>query len=221
VGFRNPATSADAVDTGQGGSFGVRLYQRPGNPGSGVAQWNAGGSSATAELLSSATGSGGAFWDFSLAGGPTLELALREAAAGGYESHASVSVAWDDLIPWTDVPLLTGAAARFAPYTATDAPGNWGWPKYRKTATRGVQLEGVLQITNVSFGSGQVIATFPPGCRPRRMVTGLALGMGDAAWRWLITEAGALQWINYVGSGGSDVVGQYLSLNRIGWTADN
>jgi hypothetical protein len=151
---------------------------------------------------------------------PTITLDWENLPGGGSGPKARVGAPWEDLIPWTDMELWQNTG-RFAPYETTgDGPGKWGWPKYRKTATRDVELDGLLRIANVSFGSGWMITQFPVGCRPRRMQTGLALGMGDAAWRWTITEDGTFSWTNYVGSGGQDVLGQYLSLHGIRWAAD-
>lgn len=83
MGFRNPVTSATAVDTGD--TAGVRVYGNAANPGSGVVRWYVGGTTATAQLDGSQSGSGGSLFHVGLdGGGATLNLNREGAPTGGY-----------------------------------------------------------------------------------------------------------------------------------------
>jgi hypothetical protein len=107
MGFRNPITTAEGVDTGDSPTGpGVRMYQeRTDNPARGVAEWRsgvAGDAPATVTLISFQFNDP----DFGIRtigrqfrhyGGqsngvdaPTLQLNVREAAAGGYEAAALI-----------------------------------------------------------------------------------------------------------------------------------
>lgn len=99
MGFRNPATSATAVDTGHGQTdAGVRVYQDLSTPGvpRGVAEWRTGRMDRNATATLSGGGSGGSA--FVLDGGaalgvaaPQLQLNVEGAAAGGYTPVARVT----------------------------------------------------------------------------------------------------------------------------------
>lgn len=91
MGYRNPVTSATAVDTGRNAP-GVRIYASGTNPASGVVEWSAGGAGpARATFTSSDTGSGGSA--FTLDPGQdngvqaaTLALNVEGKGTGGYQS---------------------------------------------------------------------------------------------------------------------------------------
>jgi hypothetical protein len=91
MGFRNPVTSAVAVDTGRGGA-GVRLYEREVSPGvfQGVAEWSDGIGVARTTLTGGGAGdSGGTVYAITGASvlgatAPELDLNIEGLPAGGY-----------------------------------------------------------------------------------------------------------------------------------------
>lgn len=89
MGFRVPLTSATSVDTGD--TAGVRIYGNAKNPGAGVVQWYVGNASASGELDSSQTGSGGQYFSLALANGPVLQLNREPVPAGGYQRVARLT----------------------------------------------------------------------------------------------------------------------------------
>lgn len=99
MGFRNPITSATAVDTGQGPKgAGVRLYQDTSNPAvpAGVAEWRTGLMDRNATATLSGGGSGGSV--FALSGGstqgvaaPEVRLDVEPMPAGGYGAVARIA----------------------------------------------------------------------------------------------------------------------------------
>jgi hypothetical protein len=118
VGFRNPATTATAIDTGRGNlaapSF--RAYQDVSNPAvpRGIAEWATGLMDRNAQIYLSG-GSGNS--TFTIDGGatagkdaPTIGLAVQEAPTSGKESVAFVT---GDRLDLSGVTKL-GNLARFA-----------------------------------------------------------------------------------------------------------
>lgn len=104
MGFRNPVTSATAVDTGAGGSAGVRLYQGEAAPGvpQGIAEWRTGLMDRNATVtLSGGTGGSNYRIDGGAAQGlsaPKIDLNVESAPAGGYRSVARISQPYEPLI---------------------------------------------------------------------------------------------------------------------------
>lgn len=116
MGFRNPATTAAAVDTGSSAP-GVRIYAQGSNPASGIVEWHAGGASpAQATFTASDTGSGGS--SFALHGGDDLGvtapmLALNVEELGPPGAHGPVArltagaggqIILDGLVAFADDP---------------------------------------------------------------------------------------------------------------------
>lgn len=138
MGFRNPATSVAAVDTGSGrlADPGVRILTDttyPGNP-QGIVEWRTGLMDRNARATLSGGASGGSA--FTVDGGasmglnaPVLKLDVESAAAGGYQSVARIDSADAFLLNgkqlaavgagWT-VDLTNGT------YNAAAATGTYG-----------------------------------------------------------------------------------------------
>lgn len=119
MGFRNPVTSADAVDTGGGLIPGVKVYSDHGNPGSGIVEWDAYNAVLRAALTSSQTGSGGTFFDLGspgTSGLPSIGLYNEPLQAGGYQNALHLNAkggvfTFDDDTGWRGLPLLNGWTA--------------------------------------------------------------------------------------------------------------
>lgn len=127
MGFRNPVTSA--VDTGDGGIAGVRLYQNRSNPAvpRGVAEWRTGYMGRNATVSLSGAISGGSA--FVLDGGryqgidaPELQLNVESLPGGGYGPVARVSGAALSLDGG-----VTGLAYARLRMTATTSGGASAW----------------------------------------------------------------------------------------------
>jgi hypothetical protein len=185
MGFRNPITTASAVDTGQGGNAGVRLYQGLAAPGvpQGIAEWRTGLMAKNATAILSGGGSGGS--SLVIYGGqpgavaldaPTLELDVLSAPLGGYESVAKI-VNCDRL----EVPKLK--------VMGTDAynAGTSGVLAGTAPAAGRALLVKTFAGSLVGNASGDVTVTFPGGAFPNGLV-GLAVNAVPAA-------AGAFMWL--------------------------
>lgn len=198
MGFRNPATSATAVDTGHGlADAGVRLYQDLSAPSvpQGVAEWRTGLMAKNATARLSGGGSGGS--SFALYGGqqasgvdaPTLSLNVESAAAGGYEPAARISSPFRVLQTATLTPQT---ANQWNPIAGFEAP------TVRLLANGTVIGSGVLQCNGtVAIGAGTTIFTLPAWARPANTVitTNWASGTpgGSARIDWFPNGAVALQ----------------------------
>jgi hypothetical protein len=237
MGFRDPLTTADAIDTGHGSQdAGVRLYQDltvPGNP-VGVAEWRTGSMDSNATITLTGAGSGGS--SYAIDGGttqlvdaPEVDLNVEEQPDGsltpvlrlkaGAGGRIVSDVALDPLIPKTALPLNS---AFFAPYDA--GLGNWNAPSYTKLATGDVVVTGLVIVTSASFAFGTTIGTLPPGCRPGGGLTGGALvfacsGWNNATWRANVNTNGTIT-LAANGPGATSSVNSYLSLSGIRFPAE-
>jgi hypothetical protein len=235
MGFRNPITTAEVVDTGRGPSdAGVRLYQDTTIPAvpKGVAEWRTGQMDRNATVTLSGGGSGGSVWVFS--GGntegvdaPEIDYNVEQLPAGGYipvlrlkagaseGGRIAPDVALDLVVPKTELPLN---AAFFGAYDA--APQR---PSYQKTAGGLVSVTGRVFVTSASFGAGVTIGTLPGGCRPsaggtQPLTFGL-IGWNNALWRCDVLPDGRITW-NGNGPGATSAVNSYLSLDGIRFVAE-
>jgi hypothetical protein len=199
MGYRNPLTTAAAVDTGHGlADAGVRVYQDLSIPAvpKGVAEWRTGrmdpGGNATAIL--SGGGSGGS--SFVVQGGktqtvqaPALDLNVEQLPGGGYGPVARLVTgaggqAFTDApligpdTKWQALPLVTTGALTFTAFDAGNAP------RYARLADGTVILEGIAKILAGTLAAG---ASAQAGSLP----ASLAPVMN--AWRpaVIMTSAGA------------------------------
>lgn len=155
MGFRNPARSAIAVDTGAGAIPGVKVYSDGGNPGMGVVEWDTYLSRVLALLSSSESSAGGSVYSIQLNDphmnpGPSLTLAIEELAAGGYGPAIRVSH------PMQPVESFHGHDAGSGFYLGTwrdYVTGGHAVPTIYKDAAGWVHIEGLA--TN---GTGSVVA---------------------------------------------------------------
>jgi hypothetical protein len=114
MGFRNPNTSATAVETGAAAP-GVRVYASGNNPSSGVVEWHAGAATVRGTLTASDTGSGG--YAFTLGGGARLGLNTEEIpGGGGYRSVFRATAEYVDLGPVAKLRQLVGSGSYPAGY---------------------------------------------------------------------------------------------------------
>ncbi len=233
MGFRNPITTAEGVDTGKDSTGpGVRMYQDPNPEGvsRGVVEFRngiAGDRHATitrtvngfvdGDLIRSFGGTftidagsaegidaGGIEWDVIPAGDGTHERRAR---------LLNTTRGIEPVVPITDLPLNT---ALFGPYGA-----GYGQPRYYKSAAGHVFLDGLLAVLSISFTAGAVIGTLPPGCRP-----GLRLVFGIPSWnnrfsRVDVHTGGAITWEGFMSGDASSSVGAYFSLAGLQFRAEN
>lgn len=116
MGFRNPITSAVALDTGATAP-GVKVYANNSNPGSGVVEWDAYTAKVTGSLTSSQTGSGGSYFTLGMNNnGPSLAMNIEGQPAGGTASVLRLTA--DRIIP-SAVYLCQAIATVAQPIAAT------------------------------------------------------------------------------------------------------
>lgn len=161
MGFRNPATSASAVNTGAGRVPGVKVYSQPGNPASGVVEWDAYTAQALATLTSSMTGSGGTNWLLALLGGPQLGLNIEQQAGGGYLN--ALRIAHADILDFGNPSQVTGlprygsssgsVTAAFGGSVAWEARNGWGMVSAWLSAPSG-------------WAGSTLLCTLPSGAHP-------------------------------------------------------
>lgn len=176
MGFRDPITTAEAVDTGTGvANPGVRVYEKTTPVPQGVVEWRTGamdpGGNATAAL--SGGGSGGSA--FAIRGGatelvtaPEIDLNVESLAAGGYGpvarlvTHSGQAFTDAPLIgpdtKWTALPL----AAAFAAFDTNNVP------RYGRLSNGEIALEGIAKIASgtVAAGASAVIGSLPAALAP-------------------------------------------------------
>lgn len=218
MGFRNPATSAEAVDTGASPTGpGVRVYQDTAGPLSfprGVVEFRdgiAGDGHATLTRTVNATDTGGGVLaavggTFALDGGTlngvpagALRLVVEEDPAGGFRTVAELAA---DRIR-TAGPVTSGStlprsailgayAAGWSKYsTANPANTTWQDAALLRLPDAMVKLQGMFQYT-AAAGAGMLIGTLPPEWRPttlNRKDYVAAIVLGDVA-RFVSIQAG-------------------------------
>lgn len=225
MGFRNPATSATAVDTGLGVIPGVKVYSDKSNPGAGVVEWDAYTARATSRLTSSQTGSGGTKWVDQLVNGPSIEKNIEADPGGGYVNVLRLKAAGgrivpdaalDPVVPMTGLPLN---ATFFSKYDASAGEtGSYRNPYFWRPADGLVVVTGLVLVNSTAFGLGVTVGTLPAGCRPAKIERFTCQGWGTGAW---IAEVAPNGVINYSGaSSGSPSVGSFLSLAGITFPAE-
>jgi hypothetical protein len=229
VGFRDPITSATAVDTGRGPSdAGVRLYQDTTVPAVpiGVAEWRTGQMTRNATAKLSGGGSGGSV--FALSGGntqatdaPELDLNVEQLPGGGYAPVLRLragaaqggrivpDVALDAPVPMTALPLGT---------MLTPFGGQYEAPRYTKLASGLVVVTGFATVTTTSFGPGSLMAgPLPAGCRPSGVLRFMVSGW-NGGWLPEVYPNGQ---ILYGGAtAGTTVSTTYLSFAGIAFAAE-
>lgn len=233
MGFRNPATTASAVDTGHGlANPGVRLFQDTSNPSvpQGIAEWRTGLMDRNARITLAGGSSGGSGYviDGGAAVGvdaPKVELNVESGAGGGYVPILRLmagaggaihpDVVLDPVVPHTLLAInLTNFAA------LDPAETLWSRPYYVKEASGWVTLGGMLVVTSTSFGGGTVVVSgLPAGCRPAKQKAFSCLGWNGAQWRADLHPDGTVQW-NGNGPGATSSNGAYLSLEGIAFHAE-
>lgn len=211
MGFRNPITTATAVDTGRGLSdAGVRLYEDTSVPSvpQGVAEWRTGLMDRNATVKLAGGGSGGSSW--SLQGGstegtaaPEIDLNVEGLAAGGYGPVLRTKTGGGQWLTDTPVqldakltalPLFTGGSYGFA---AFDVPNS---PAYGRLGDGSVQLEGIVKLSSgtIAAGASAQCGTIPAALAPARSVQRPVL---------ILTSAGAFYAVGWltIGAGGTAV----------------
>lgn len=193
MGFRNPITTASAVDTGRGPSnAGVRLYQDTTFPAVpvGVAEWRTGQMNRNATAKLSGGGSGGS--SFVIDGGspiagqdaPQVKLGVESLAAGGYGPVLRLIARASEggqIIPdvplqldtkYTAIPLTTTGALTFTQFDANNTP------RYAHLPDGTWLLEGIAQILagTLAAGASAIAGTLPGGpavnaWRPAQILT--------------------------------------------------
>lgn len=181
MGFRNPATSASAVDTGGTGGK-VRIYNKTTTSGgstttSGVVEFDDGiGGDVPASITASAVlsagaeqgggmSSGGGSWNGVTA--PTVQTNVEAAPAGGYTPVARVAGG-----PLVVSGTITAAAATDAVPLTLNGPafavatGGRGAGCY-KDANGDVRFDGLIQNGSlISSAAGQILGNAPAGYAP-------------------------------------------------------
>lgn len=179
MGYRDPITTADAVDTGHGlANAGVRLYQDLSTPSvpRGVAEWRTGlmTRNATATLSGGASG-GSAFtidggMDASGTNAPAIDLSSESAPGGGYRSVFRIrNAAVIDLGPvaqlyatstqnfgaagWQTLTLAGSSQDTAGGWSATPSTGGRGPDRYVIQSAGDYALEGVAAIGVVPAGA--------------------------------------------------------------------
>lgn len=192
MGFRNPITTAEAVDTGRGvlADPGVRLFQDLSNPAvpRGIAEWRTGlmSRNATADLAGG--GSGGS--SFTLDGGatqnvsaPTLSLQVASGSAGGYTPRASL----------TRGPLVYDGKDGYATFgTPTQLAAGWGYwggvngyenLTFVRLPDGTIQVEGFTKYLG-GTGATSTILTISGPYLPRAGHAPLAANIADRLTGW-------------------------------------
>jgi hypothetical protein len=205
MGFRDPLTTADAIDTGHGSQdAGVRLYQDltvPGNP-VGVAEWRTGSMDSNATIKLTGAGSGGS--SYAIDGGttqlvdaPEVDLNVEEQADG-------------QLVPV--LRLKAGAGGRIITDTAITPESGWAswisssaWTDYdtagsqclvRVDGAGNVIVAGLAKLkTNFTTGAS-TLGNVGAGRKPlltnvHRIIPGwtAAPGTSPAPWRRSATRS--------------------------------
>lgn len=167
MGFRNPISTATAIDTGRGlADPGVRLFQDLGNPSvpRGVAEWRTGLMDRNAQVfLSGGSGNSAFVIDGGATSGknaPSLELDVQDAPTSGKWSVARI-VADFLALPGDSLDLAVTYGAGVTAYTDTS-----GWNGLRCWKRSGVvTVAGAIRLTGTVANNG-VIATLPAGFAP-------------------------------------------------------
>lgn len=235
MGFRNPITTAAAIDTGHGqADAGVRLYQDLSNPAvpQGVAEWRTGlmARNATAKLSGGASGGSA----FTLDGGqssdgtnaPTLGLDVESAPTGGYRPVLRLTagaggaiIADTALTPLAGPTALTINGTFFAKYDTTPGEtGSYRNPCAWKLASGLVVVGGLALANSVSFSFGTTIVTLPAGMRPAKVLRFVCQAWGGGAYAAEVNPNGAITYAS--GVTGTATAGSWVSLAGISFPGE-
>lgn len=193
MGFRNPATTATAVDTGRGLSdAGVRLFQDLSVPAvpRGVAEWRTGLMDANATVALAGGGSGGSA--FTIYGGatqltaaPALALNVEAQAAGGYAGVARLKQAASLDLGGADVVNIgSGGWQPLTPAAGFTAAGDC---TYLRRAGWATVLLTLLASSGWPANAPLLATPLPAGVAPQKLTQIPANISGDST-RWALTR---------------------------------
>jgi hypothetical protein len=229
MGFRNPITSAEAVDTGHGvADAGVRLYQDTSTPvPRGIAEWRTGQMQRNATISLSGGGSGGS--SYVIDGGsdnavdaPTVQLNVEGLGAGGYGPVARLTNASRLQLPGDQtVALALNVNGIYAAAPAPTFSGVFAEVRDGDAVTlRGGVTNGVSPFS-AGAGSQFTLGSFPSAIAPavdEYYVVSLESGGSHSGATLIVrgTASGAPGRVDYIGWV-TLTTGFLLSLNNVRW----